>query len=96
MKKNDYLQSKNLTSTQKDILSKLCVDGADLTWSKGGGWWIGENQTNGRLVNVLIRHGAISMDGYGNPDKYQTWEINGTGKMFLETGYLWIHIGTLK
>ena len=85
----DLIQSKKLTSTQKNILKRM-HSGEDLTFSKGGGWWIGNDMTSGKLVNSLIRHCAISQDSFSS-DKYQIYEINETGRFILEKGFFYIH-----
>lgn len=87
---SELIKSKELTPAQKNILQRM-ADGEELLYIQGGGWWIGdEDQTNGRLANKLLQYLAISEDSFSR-DKYRIFRINETGKMFLETGYFWVH-----
>lgn len=85
----DLIKSKKLTYSQKNILKRM-NDGEDLTFSKGGGWWIGNDTTSGKLVNKLLRHCAISEDSFSS-EKYKTYEINDTGKFILQKGFFYIN-----
>lgn len=75
-----------LTSGQKRVLERMKAE-EELVWSKGGGWWIGEDQTNGRLALALLRACVISQMST-NRDDYQIYNINETGRIALESGYL--------
>lgn len=75
-----------LTSGQRAVLKKMKAE-EELVWSKGGGWWIGEDRTNGRLAMSLLRACAISQLDYTKED-FQIYVINETGRIALESGYL--------
>jgi len=86
---SDYKKGPKLTPKQKEILERM-LEGEDLCYSKGGGWWIGEDLTTGKLINTLLSVCAISQDQYST-EKMQHYYINENGKKSLETGHLWIH-----
>jgi hypothetical protein len=77
---------KNLTPRQKDILAKLASD-KELTWAKGGGWWLNLERVGGKTVAALLR-GCALRESYNENDKYLIYEINETGRKALETGEL--------
>lgn len=46
----------SLTKRQREVLQALADDeDLDLAYDKGGGWWLGAKQTNGKIVNSLLR-----------------------------------------
>lgn len=75
-----------LTQGQKRILERMLKTEEELVWCKGGGWWIGEHQTNGRLAMSLIRACVISQ--MTSSHLCQIYTINETGRIALESGYL--------
>lgn len=76
-----------LTSKQKNVLHIMRSTEETIVFSKGGGWWIGEHQTNGKLVFALLRGCLISRDSYSK-DNFEIYYINETGIEALETGYM--------
>jgi hypothetical protein len=72
-----------LTKRQREVLTMLRDDPeCDLAYSPGGGWWIGHEQTNGRLANSLIR--AVLVNCYGLGTSFERYEINESGRRALE------------
>lgn len=59
--KAELIPIRNLTSRESDVLKRM-IDGEELVFSKGAGWYIGENKTSGRLVNNLLRYVSITED----------------------------------
>lgn len=72
---------KTLTPAQRLVLEKM-KKGKQLTFAKGGGWWIGEDKTNGKLVFYLFKKLAISQDVVFANSEY--FKINETGLNLLK------------
>lgn len=77
----------DLTKTQKSILQRM-DKGEELTWEKGGGWWIENDKTNGKLAYSFLRLCLISEDQFTESnEEYKRFHINGTGTEALKRGY---------
>ena len=88
---DEMIKTRKLKKREAEILRALSKDdGTDLVYNKGGGWWIGNDQTTGTVANSLIRHCAITLEDFGNDD-YRSYRINETGMHILETGYMHVH-----
>ena len=75
-----------LTKREREVLQKM-QEGEDLVYETGGGWWIGDEPTNGKLAIRLIAMAVISQEEYCG-EGVERYYINGTGKRLLETGEL--------
>lgn len=69
-----------MTHTQRRVL-QLLADGLDLVYSKGRGWWVGDEQTNGKLAQALIRLMFVRPDSYNQ--KVERYTINESGRRAL-------------
>lgn len=73
-----------LTKRQREVLTLLRDDvDLDLVYSKGGGWWIGNDETNGKLAKFLIQNILVSSDS-GFASDFERYVINESGKRALE------------
>ena len=71
-----------LTRAQRRVLQTLADDeDVDLAYDKGGGWWIGDEKTNGKLAMALICRVLVSADGHGD---FQRYAINESGRRALQ------------
>jgi hypothetical protein len=73
-----------LTRAQRRVLKSLAEnEDIDLAFDKGGGWWIGDEQTNGKLATALIRMVLVRKDGHTSGDM-ERYTINDSGRRALE------------
>jgi hypothetical protein len=71
-----------LTNAQRRVLQAMSDDvDVDLAWAKGGGWWIGDEQTNGGLALFLIRRMLVSAEESGGG--MERYRINESGERAL-------------
>lgn len=76
----------SLTKRELEVLQKM-KENELLTYSKGSGWWIGEEKTSGRLAMSLLRNCLISEDSFcAGRDNYVNYYINETGESALDFG----------
>lgn len=69
-----------LTKRRREILQAL-AGGDDLAYSPGGGWWVGNDRTNGATAMWLLRHCLVSeADSDSTMERY---EINESGQRVL-------------
>ena len=72
-----------LTKRQREVLQALLDDdGIDLAHNKGAGWWIGDRQTNGKLVNSLLRRCLLREISF--QDGIIRYTINESGERALK------------
>lgn len=72
-----------LTRGQRRVLEAIRYDpDADLAYSKGGGWWYGDEQTNGKLALSLIR--LMLVKDESESEDFQRYTINSSGIRALE------------
>lgn len=74
---------KKLTAKQRFVLNKLLNEEEELVYEEGAGWWIGEDRTNGKLANSLLRACLISDCSFGSVLRFS---INQTGRNALKSG----------
>lgn len=70
-----------------EILGRLRKDDVndDLVWERGGGWWIGDEQTSGAVGNKLLRLCLISESNMViNSQTYKVYGINEDGRGCLD------------
>lgn len=88
MSADEYIELRPLSKREHDILQKMDA-GAELTFSRGGGWWLELEQTSGRIPRILIMSRAIGCPDVGANTEY--WSINDTGREMLRCGCLLEH-----
>lgn len=71
-----------LTKRQREVLTSLRDDDADLAYSTGGGWWVGDSQTSGRLAHWLISNCLVKADHV--KDSMELYFINESGRRLLD------------
>jgi len=72
-----------LTKRQREVLQALADDdNLDLVFAKGGGWWLGNERTNGKLALSLIRLVLVN-DISDTGDDLWRFTINDSGKRAL-------------
>jgi hypothetical protein len=84
-----------LTPRQKDVLEKLAA-GGELTFAKGGGWWLGTEQIGGKTPVALLRGCALRLDYEEHDSSYAVYTINETGREALESGELLTAFDVMK
>lgn len=72
-----------LTRAAIRALHELTADGAELTYAKGGGYWIDTRRISSSTANELLRLCVIRVT-YGKLDDYCTFEITADGRKMLE------------
>lgn len=72
-----------LTRVQRRVLTIMRDDDQELVYSRGGGWWLDLERTNGKLGLGLLRLMLISPDSWASDD-YQCYWINESGRRALE------------
>lgn len=77
----DYILGKPLTAAQLNALERLTKD-EDIVWADGV-FYIGDDRTNGTLVNKLLAHSCIIQNSYCE-DNYKLFHITKTGRVALE------------
>lgn len=77
------MKSSLLSTAAHHLLEKMAPAGIELTYAKGGGWWLENHHTHGRIVKELLRLCLISQT-YGQVAVYEVYEINEEGRAILK------------
>ena len=87
--KDNLIIIKKITANQRKVLKMLDNDNVELVFSKGGGWWIGDEQIYSSLAKSLIQYCMVSLDQFSKTGHFERYTINETGKLSLRTGLLY-------
>jgi hypothetical protein len=72
-----------LTRGMFRALTEMERDDEELVWEKGGGWWIGDRRTNGKVGIRLLLLCLVSASQDSHTGKFERYDINEEGRRII-------------
>lgn len=59
-------------------------DEGELVWEKRGGWWLGNDQVDGRIGLALVRAMLVSQSQDSKVGEFERYHINSCGRVLVD------------